>query len=397
VDPKAGSLERLTTLIRWYEHADKPTRAIVGRWGVVQHSWKIYKNALDALLQDKEGAPLVAPPIHIGAINDAKGFGEATKALENYMQNTASTFQQSKQVRLLQAAAALAHSSVDFGVAFADAGASLSEPTLYPGICESSTSCTRARTAFEGGREALLSLSGKIDTAESALNQDWAKVVPKVIASVSVDLKKACGEAPQCERMTESLSRYAGLFTALATDPDPDNVAQALDAAAMPMGGWRRKNMSGATTISIASFPGFSTALEWRWGQYGVRYERLEELHGSWPTLTLPVGIDFAFHRGAKFFVSLLDPAAYLQYDAEKQGRLPGAQILTALAPGLAYRVAPWDAPVSLNAFFTYRPRLRAWESAISGPAADALQLGVSLSVDVTLWELYTRDPDLGE
>jgi hypothetical protein len=97
-----------------------------------------------------------------------------------------------------------------------------------------------------------------------------------------------------------------------------------------------------------------------------------------------------------KAFLSVLDPAGYLQYDVEEQGRLPGAQILTGLAPGIAYRLAPWDAPFSVNAFAIYRPALRTWKSALSGPAADAFQIGASLSVDVTLFELHTSEPGIG-
>jgi hypothetical protein len=73
--------------------------------------------------------------------------------------------------------------------------------------------------------------------------------------------------------------------------------------------------------------------------------------------------------------------------------RLPGAQIVTVLAPGAWVRFAPWQAPFSVNLFSVFRPGLRAWESSLSGPAAHAFQTGVSFSVDVTLFELYAKDP----
>src|SRR5262249_15807624 len=144
----------------------------------------------------------------------------------------------------------------------------------------------------------------------------------------------------------DRLARYSGLFTALITEKDPDRVAQALDAAADPVGGWRNKQVPHTFTVSAGSFAGVGAAAELRWGQYGVFRNRGEHAFFAAPTLQLPVGFDISWGTGRSvfptfgMFFSVLDPAAYLQYDIDQQGRVPGPQVITALAPGYALHVS---------------------------------------------------------
>lgn len=403
-----AKLERLTTILRWSSHVDGPARAVVGRWAAMRSTGELFKDAFEDLKKNPDAPPPTPPPFDVGSVNDAKTFKEAVAAVQRYVEETARIFQQSKQVKFLQTSAAFAHTAVDFGVSLTTAGKSITEPVLFPGLCPESFSDPKAKCDtpdFSGGHDALVKLSEQLGTIESALTGDFGKVVPRVIAEIRADVDAACKEDAGCKRFVGSLARYAGIFTALATDPDPEATARALDAAAMPIGGWRRKLVPDSTTISIAAFPGFAGGVEWRYGQYGATYERLGEVHPASPTLSMPVGVDFVFNgatsteRGArwmpKFFVSILDPAAYLQYDIQREGRLPGAQILTVLSPGLSIRFTPADSPFSLNIYGMFRPNLRAWESGVSVPGAHAVQAGLNLSVDVTLFELFADEPDV--
>jgi hypothetical protein len=329
------------------------------------------------------------------------------RALEQYGQNMALAAQKSKRVRLLQTSVALAHAAVDLGVAVLEAGQHVTQSDLFPGLCRAPDKAdypTCGTGQFDKGHAVLVGLSRQLATVEAALNRDWSQVVPNTIATVREALAISCAETDKCQRVSHSLARYAGLFTALASDSDPDHAARAIDAAAMPIGGWQRKLIDNTTAVSVAAFPGIATGGEMRWGTYD-NTEEAGDWHWAAPTLTLPIGIDFVFNKTAvdntshslRVFVSILDPAAYLQYDAEKDGRLPGAQIITALAPGLALRFVPLDSPVSINLFGVYRPGLRADESSVTGSGASALQAGVSLSIDVTLFDLYASDPGISD
>jgi hypothetical protein len=397
LDAPNERLEKLTTIREWSKQIHGPARAVAARWSLLKTALANYKSAVKQYQEPGSATPqLPMPTFNVGAVSDAKTFAEAVRALEAFLQRSASAAQQTQQVKLLQAGSALTHASIDFGVALTDMGTNVTDTKLFPGLCGVQGDACKGenvKAAFEQGRTILVDMSAHFDALDSALNQDWGQAVPRVLAMVRRDAVKACKAKGSCDDLVKSLSRYSGLFVAVASDSDPEHVAQALDAAAAPIGGWRRKNIPNARTVSIAAFPGFGSGAEWRVGQYGVNRERANHTYGIEPTLFMPVGVDMAWGRWVKVFVSVLDPAAFLQYDGSEGNRLPGARLTTVLSPGLAFRVVPFDAPISLLVFGMYRPGLRAWESSVTGPAADAIQVGGLISVDVTLFDLYTHDP----
>ena len=282
-----------------------------------------------------------------------------------------------------------------------DSLSGLTDTTLYPGLCRGTAEGKCAPLADVGKAlkrtsVALARYGRHLATVRSALTADWGAVVGQVVASVRVTLDDACRTDPRCSKIIDKLSRYSGLFAALVNESDPSKVADALDAAAMPIGGWRQKQVPGITMVTLSSLAGFSFGgVEWRWGQYGVHREQGHDVHWIFPVLQLPIGVDVTWGwpsgKGSSgLFVSLLDPAAYLQYDPDEQGRLPGAQLLTALAPGVAARTSICNSPFVASLYGVFRPNFRAWDPAVTAPAAHAVQVGVSLSVDVTLFEIYT-------
>lgn len=187
--------------------------------------------------------------------------------------------------------------------------------------------------------------------------------------------------------------RFAPVLVAIAEQDDPEAVAEAIDQAASRPGGWRRKGVKDARMLSLTAHPGIVGGMELRHGQYGAVREDLRMLYGVAPTLTLPLGLEMTWGRQGAFspigvFVSVIDPAAFLQYDVSENARLPGPSLLTAFAPGLAFRAGINGTPFSIIPQVVYRPGLRAWDPEIAGPAASALQVGLGLGVDVTLLEL---------
>ena len=143
---------------------------------------------------------------------------------------------------------------------------------------------------------------------------------------------------------------------------------------------------------------GLSGGTEFRFGSYHGRQETGQVPYLAAPTLTLPVGIDFARGFGSHnlgVFLSAVDPAAYFQYDVSAGATLPGAQLVTAIAPGAWLHASIFDSPFTLGVYGVFRPGLRAETTALSVPGAHALQLGLSASVDVTLFDLFTTSRTL--
>ncbi len=76
--------------------------------------------------------------------------------------------------------------------------------------------------------------------------------------------------------------------------------------------------------------------------------------------------------------------------DAAAGATLPGAQLVTVLAPGAWFHASLFDSPFTLGLYGVFRPGLRADTSAFSIPGAHALQFGVSAAVDVTIFVLFS-------
>lgn len=192
------------------------------------------------------------------------------------------------------------------------------------------------------------------------------------------------------------VTRYLGVLVALLSEDDPDALAELLDEVSEPVGGWRQKHEPGSFVLSLASFPGLWGGAEQRWGPYGAVLERGADVYAVAPTLSFPIGLDIAFGTpngwsiGA--FISVLDPVAFLQYDTSNGGALPGAQLLTVLAPGLGLRVGLPNTPFTVMPMVVYRPAFRTESSQVAGPGADVLQYGLLVSVDVTLFELHVSE-----
>lgn len=203
-----------------------------------------------------------------------------------------------------------------------------------------------------------------------------------------------CADASACRERADSLVRTVGTLAAMLEAETAEQVAEAIDAAANPPGGWRRKLAKGNFTVSLAAYAGTFGGGEWRKGPYGAVYER-GKIYGQAPTLALPFGLDLVWGLANKsafgVFVSIIDPAAFLHYDVSNDGRLPGPRPVTALAPGAQLRVNLGPTPLVLMFGFVYRPQFRAWNPTVSGPGADVIQFGGSLTVDVTLWKLFAK------
>lgn len=275
-------------------------------------------------------------------------------------------------------------------IGVADAGAAVGQTgvQIAKGGCNSFKKLATCKVDFEKAKSTLDDIRRYIAIAGEAANGDWAKSSLAVLTAI----RQAGPGGLGASRAQHLLLRHIGLLVAIVSARDSDGIAKALDEAAAPVGAWRGKGVDGANTISITAHAGLFAALELRHGTYGADYEDWAR-HFQAPALALPVGLEFAHGTGGcispiALFLPLLDPAAFLQYDAERDGKLPGASIKTALSPGLGVRFGIDGSPFSVMPQVVYRPGFRQWNSKFSGTGADALQFGLLLSVDATLFQL---------
>lgn len=430
----AGKIEKLTTILRWSRFVEMPAADLSTRWFVVVDAFRAYRQAAEDMAKALSTLGPVAVPVDLSGMGKLDKPADVFDAAHAYAENAARLAERMPKLRVARASLVQARASLDLALAFLESaqraletnltGGSasglfgnwyeqnksgttpeldLAVQALFPGFVTSSgLNPADLRKIFAATRSDVARLSESIETIEAVFADDWGRVVARVVAAMRTDLERSCSSV-QCKEaclrgegpcaIVAKLGQYSGLFAALAFESNPDRVAAAIEAAASPGGGYRRKNVPGVTTISLGSFAGLSGGTELRFGTYGGRRENGRTPYFAAPTLTLPVGIDFARGFGTHnlgVFFSGIDPAAYLQYDVSEGAKLPGPQIVTALAPGAWFHASILDSPFTLGVYGVFRPGLRADTSAFSLPGAHALQFGVSAAVDVTLFDLFS-------
>lgn len=284
-------------------------------------------------------------------------------------------------------------------IAVADAGIGLSQSgtQVVKGFCDRFRAVAPLHCPtppkFAEVEARLEEIRHYITVAGDAAAGDWAKASISVLAALH-QTNTVHGATPT----TQKLLRYAGLLAAIVNARTSDDVAKAIDEVANPVGGWKAKGIPNTRTVSLSAHAGLFGALEVRHGTYGAQYEDWAG-HFQAPALALPIGLEVSSGYDAAvspvgLFIPLIDPAAFLQYDAERDGKLPGASLKTALSPGIGLRLGIKDTPFSIMPMVVYRPGFRQWDSKLTGTGADALQAGILLDVDVTLFQFAHWEKD---
>jgi hypothetical protein len=245
----------------------------------------------------------------------------------------------------------------------------------------------KARDSASDDVLGLRGLQRRIDLVELSVVGDWGRLIAEVSETNATKDEKAKEEQAE-------LRKLSGMLTALATEQGAEELFAAVQAAALPAASWRTKMRSKAFTASIGAQLGVTSAAELRFGTYGASYYAGDVAWAA-PTLFFPMGLDLAWkkkHVTHGAFFSVIDPAAFLQYDIHEGGRLPGARLTTIVAPGIAYRVSLGNRPLSFMLYAVFRPQLRTWEPTISGPGASVLQFGAAITWDIPFYVMRVRE-----
>lgn len=411
--------EQLSTLVRLHKKVRRPTERLLDASKKLAAAAKRV-----AELEDDAATPqdvrLPAPPTFDGTKKPA----EAADAASTYLEDALASQLQLRRAKhlhaiadVLEAAADVASTTLDLlesvqpsiapppgtellpGLKYADPIQGASAPT----VAMKFTATTFPRNALRLLRVRVATIKRAASLARAIGDEDWGRagndgfaLLIEAVTEVRKRLATTTKDPKKGEPLTDALDplgKHLGTLAAIATAKDSDEMAEALDAAANPPGGWRSKLGKGNFTASLTAHAGLMGAYETRHGIYGAQFENWSN-HGQAPTLFLPFGLELAWgleKTVLALFFPIIDPAAFLGYDLGKGGRLPGPNPLTVLGPGIAGRVAFGKSPFGLMPFVLFRPRYRTWEPTANGPGAHVVQIGAAITVDVTLFRLFSR------
>jgi hypothetical protein len=384
-----ASVERISTIVRLRDQVGAHVDELIDHWKQVVAAKKKVDEArdgLEAAFAKLEKAEV--PDLSKAKVDDPDS---VLRLAESYRSATAGLIVGPAQTRLAKALVLVGEATTRVGKDVVSIAGGLTE--LGVALDDKDTVAARLKSAHA----ALEDLAAAFAAIRSVLEQQYAPLASEAVAFLERRASsEGSGAANHSESTASRLSRVIALITAIASARDSDGVAEAIEAVAAPVGAWRGKGESNSRTLSLTAHAGVFGAREWRKGTYGVIREDMSP-HWQVPALALPVGVEVAWGFDCPIaspfalFFPLLDPAAFLQYDAEKEGKLPGASVKTALSPGVGLRFGIRNTPFSVIPQFVYRPGFRQWDSNLGGTGADAYQVGVLLGVDVTLFQLSRK------
>ena len=400
---RSAKIEKLSTIVRLDASFRVPAQKVFAQWVATRAAYDAYVAAAGAASTALGKLTDVKPPT-LPVPTDATAAQGLDQAAKSYMSTAAQTIQLTAERQVLSAGLVLARSAVQLVRVTGDAvltGVSADNtPGLPNAVAAAAGGAAKLRPWQQEVREKLQRVDDALAAAQAIVSGDWATLANDGMRTLSTLLADSNPGSKSTHGVSSKVTKESAVLVALVSTNDPDQLAAALDEVAAPVGSWRAKQEPGAFTFSLTSHPGVQAiAAEWRWGTYGVFHES-GQVYAQPPTLSLPIGFEFAWGHDCAFtpigiYLPVIDPAAFLQYDVSNGGRLPGARLVTVVAPGAGLRWGISGTPFSVIApMVVYRPGLRAWDSNIGGTGADALQVGVWASIDVTLFE-FERKPEV--
>ena len=249
----------------------------------------------------------------------------------------------------------------------------VSEGLAAVALGEAVASTLISAQALEEVRARLGTVRGTVQLVATALSGDVTELYQVALRHRGTEEQAKTGQCLRpCVNMPENLLKYGGLLIAIASADNPDEVRDALLAAATPAGGWRAKTDPNAgTVITAGALVGF-----------GVGAKGLGEEYSGKPQLLVPVGIDVValpMIVPISVFVQILDLGGYTRYLETKQSK---PRPLQALSPGVAAKVGIPTTPAAV--FFG-----AAYDVDGSGPkAAGAKRFFAGVGIDATLFVL---------
>lgn len=221
------------------------------------------------------------------------------------------------------------------------------------------------------------------------------------------DLSK---DASKSKTVLGQLAKYGSFMSTVATAKNSDQVAQAIEAAALPVGSSRVKRES-PFNVSLNAYAGLFIGHE---SIQGIKDGQAFNTYG----VTAPIGISISRGHSVFFlgtgksgwkenkygwstslFISLIDIGAVtaFRFKNDSAQTVPTIQLKNILAPGAFISIGIPKSPLSMNFGAQMGPNLRKIDN--SNPAAPVndysnriyWRFSTSLCVDIPLFNLYTK------
>jgi hypothetical protein len=232
-----------------------------------------------------------------------------------------------------------------------------------------------------------------------AAEEPSVSVSSPLMASISSDQKAAY--IKNFKNSLNRLIRYGSFIATIATAKNSDEVAMAIEAAALPVGSSRIKRVADFN-VSLNAYAGLF---------YGV--ERIQDLDsGRWNAnvygITAPIGVAASFgHRllffktkqewSTSLFISLIDlgAVAAFRFTDDSTSQIPTIRLKNIFSPGAFLSIGIPQTPLSLSLGAQVGPNLRkvAADPLKGNDFSDKIywRFSTSLAVDIPILNFHTR------
>jgi hypothetical protein len=198
-------------------------------------------------------------------------------------------------------------------------------------------------------------------------------------------------------RAQSRLAKYGSFMSTVATAKTSDEVAKAIDAAALPLGSSRIKRETS-----------FNVAINAYVGPY-IGYEKIRGVDSSGKInaygITAPIGFSVSRGRSILFipskkhrtsssiFFSLIDLGAItaFRFTNDSTEKVPTIELKDIFSPGIFFSHGFGKTPISMNIGFQAGPLLRRVRGDENDYSKSYSRFSVSFLVDIPLFNLFSR------
>lgn len=198
-------------------------------------------------------------------------------------------------------------------------------------------------------------------------------------------------------RLHPNVLKLVHFLNEMATAEDSEDVAEAIEAIALPSGSFAIKRKS-KFNLALGTYPGFLMGgqTSWNYPTTGNDSTTTYSTKNAFaPSFTAPVGLSMAWggkKRGWSkgVYISVLDIGAvtrlYLDSDSTTQ-TIPELTWRNVFAPGVYFTLGIPKTPLSINLGIQYGPELQL----IDKDPLESMRYGAGLTVDIPLLNLFTK------
>ncbi len=203
------------------------------------------------------------------------------------------------------------------------------------------------------------------------------------------ELKRELSEIKDAGQVKNSLLRYGAFIAAVAEAKNSDEVKNAIESAALPVGSYSIKRNS-TSSIALNSFVGIYGAFE------SVKQGQ-DDKHGANLSLIAPIGIGCSWGLGNQGSLELnlgildLGAVASLRFADDTTKTLPAFKLENIFAPSFSVSYGFPGSPILIAGTLQYGPQLRSISSSGTELETSTWRLGVALAVDLPLLSLYAN------